>query len=331
MPASENDPCEVCGNPSGNRLVHAREMMFGHRDEFRYTECGHCGCLRLIDVPTDWSRYYPAEYYPATASESSSGLKSWLGRKRAEYSLRREGIVGKLLVWRYGEPRCQIFGGPKYYDWLRACRVDFTTKIADVGCGSAILLRRMRADGFTDLTGIDPFAPETVRSEPGLRIQRTDVFGVRERFGLIMLHHTFEHLGNPLGVLRHLHSLLEPGGHLLIRIPVASSHAYRHYGRDWAQLDAPRHLFLHTEKSMSRLAQDAGLELTSVVHDSTEFQFWASEQYRRDIPLKSPESYAVNRATALFSPATIEEFRQRAEELNARAEGDSACFYLRKS
>lgn len=322
--------CEACGHASSGRIVAAREMMFGLRDSFRYLECSRCGCLSLIDVPADLARYYPPEYFPGATYHAATGLKAWLARQRARYCLERRGLIGKLLVRLRGEPRCSIFGRPAYYGWFRRCQIGFSTRIADVGCGSALLLHRMHLDGFTHLTGIDPFAPASIPSAPGFRIIRDDVFAVSERFGLIMLHHTFEHLSEPLRVLRHLHALLEPGGHLLIRIPVASSHAYRHYGADWVQLDAPRHLFLHTEASIARLAADSGFAVAGVEHDSTDFQFWASEQYRKDIPLKSPQSHAVDPNGGLFSAETIAGYQAQAEELNRRGQGDSACFYLRR-
>src|SRR5690606_13809129 len=114
-----------------------------------------------------------------------------------------------------------------------------------------------------------------------------------------------------------------------IRVPVADSWAWRHYGTDWVQLDAPRHLFLHTRRSLDLLAADAGLVVERVADDSGAFQFWGSEQYRRDIPLRDPRSYAVNPRASDFTAAQIREFRRRAADLNARGEGDQASFYLR--
>ena len=63
---------------------------------------------------------------------------------------------------------------------------------------------------------------------------------------------------------------------IVIRIPIAGTHAWQTYGVDWVQLDAPRHLFLHTEDGMRSLAAGAGLQVTAVVHDSTAMQFWGS-------------------------------------------------------
>lgn len=81
---------------------------------------------------------------------------------------------------------------------------------------------------------------------------------------------------------------------------------------------------------MEILAGDAGLRLFDVAFDSTELQFYGSEQYRRDIPMRSERSYARNPDSGLFSREEIEAYRASAAALNTREEGDQACFYFRK-
>lgn len=95
-----------------------------------------------------------------------------------------------------------------------------------------------------------------------------------------MFHHSFEHISDPLEALETVRSLLAPNGRCLIRVPVVSW-ARNEYGANWVQIDAPRHFFLHTEKSMEILAEKVGLEITRVEYDSTEFQFWGSELSKR--------------------------------------------------
>ena len=115
-----------------------------------------------------------------------------------------------------------------------------------------------------------------------------------------------------------------------MRIPLVSSHAWEHYGVIWVQLDAPRHLYLHSRESFERLTRDAGLEPTEVVYDSDDFQFWGSEQYASGIPLKSERSHSTNPSRSIFSRAEIRTFRKKADELNRESRGDVASFYLRK-
>lgn len=54
--------CRICGNLENNRQFQVREMYFGFGEEFAYSECSACGCLQIVEIPTDMARYYPANY-----------------------------------------------------------------------------------------------------------------------------------------------------------------------------------------------------------------------------------------------------------------------------
>ena len=93
-------------------------------------------------------------------------------------------------------------------------------------------------------------------------------------------------------------------------------------GVDWVQLDAPRHIFLHTEKSMQILCDQAGLTLSGVIYDSWNLQFYGSELYKRNIPLRA------NKEKEVFSGQQMDEFTTESITLNKKKQGDQACFYL---
>ncbi len=61
---------------------------------------------------------------------------------------------------------------------------------------------------------------------------------------------------------------------------------------------------------------------------SSPMQFWASEQYARDIPLDSPQSYWVNPMGSPFDAGTIRKMRRATRQLNAAQDGDEALFML---
>lgn len=62
------------------------------------------------------------------------------------------------------------------------------------------------------------------------------------------------------------------------RLNGVDSHAWNHYREHWFQLDAPRHFYLHSLRSMQILCEKSDLRIDRVVYDSRESQFWASEQ-----------------------------------------------------
>lgn len=86
-------------------------------------------------------------------------------------------------------------------------------------------------------------------------------------YDFVMLHHSLEHMSDQFAAFGHLRRLLKPSGKLLVRIPLAGGLAWRRYGVDWVQLDAPRHLYLHTERSIRVLADQTGLKVERVIYD----------------------------------------------------------------
>jgi SAM-dependent methyltransferase len=295
-------------------------MMFGIRDEFDYFECAKCGCVQLCEIPANLSKYYPEDYYSySVPSNSTNPLTRHLKRKRAGFAMGYEkSALGRMLVRWFG------VGGT----WMRHVRPDMP--VLDVGCGVGTLLLALRDIGFRNLTGIDPYIEDDIHYE-GVNIYKRTLADTEGNYGFIMLHHSFEHMEDPKHVLGQVHRLLKPAHHVLIRIPVAASYAFRTYGRDWIQLDAPRHLFLHTEESIGILASQTGFEVTDIDYDSTSFQFWGSEQYQRDIPLRRDErSYDTIPHNSPFTKVQLRSFEAKAQTLNEEGQGDQACFYLRK-
>lgn len=313
--------CKLCGHVENNQGYDVREMMFGYRDLFRYFQCAQCEVLQLEDPPRDVSRYYPEHYYSYKPADSKNRIAAWLRKQRDGYALFGDGIFGKLLYT--GSPRTDLQS-------LRALPIRRDSRILDVGCGSGDLLYALCNLGFGKLLGVDPYLEQDLRYENGLRIQKRDIHEVEGPWDLIMLHHAFEHIADPVKTMNTISRLLAPKGHCVIRIPTVSSYAWTHYGVHWVQLDAPRHLFLHSVKSMQILAEQAGLEVWKRSYDSTAFQFWGSEQYLRDIALHDERSYLVNPRSSLFSRSDLSVYKKQANTLNASEQGDQAVFYLRK-
>jgi len=317
-PHFEDEPsaCLICHNKEGNQRFTAQEKMFAQGGDFSYLVCGSCKAMMLLSPPEDMAPFYPKGYYSFVPSASKETVKTKV----------QDMVVRGVIAYRTGQP--SILGAilgkwiPKFL-WMRKGMLKWDTPILDVGCGHGALLLYMQRAGFTDLTGADPYVAETINYETGVRIEKKELGELDRTFGFIMLNHTFEHLAEPAKVMRQLSLRLDPGGQALIRIPVGDSFAWKHYGTDWVQLDAPRHFFLHTLRSMELLVNKAGLILDHVQFDSTEFQFVGSEKYKRSLPLDAPADF--------LSKSEIRAFRKKASVLNKNKQGDTASFYLRKA
>jgi SAM-dependent methyltransferase len=314
--------CRVCGVEADHPQYEVPEMMYGTHELFPYFQCSECGCLQIVEVPSDMRRHYEGPYYSYRPVRRKNPIKRLAQGLRDRFAVSGNGFVGKLLHARSPAP---------LLDLLRPLRVTPDSAILDVGCGSAQLLYSLREIGFRNLLGADPFIEQDIEYDNGLSVRKLDINHVPGRCDLIMFHHSFEHVPDPLATLRAVFERLNAGGRCMLRVPTVSSFAWQHYGVHWVQLDAPRHFHLFSRRSIEALCEQTGFSLDAVVYDSGPFQFWGSEQYLKNVPLHDERSFARNPKASMFRPEEIADFTKRAHALNRAEQGDQAVFYLSKT
>jgi len=315
-----NHTCRICGNSSNNHVFLCREKMFGWGDEFTYFECANCGCLQISAVPGDLDRFYPAHYYSFHAQPiPQHGWRARLGAMRDCAMATGRGNAGRFIN-RFLPAWVEVVS-------MASVPAQRTMSILDVGCGRGAVLSILRRAGFDRLAGIDPYLPNDVEVLPGLFVRKLSIDQVQEKFDLMMLHHVFEHIWQGEEMLGHCRQRLTADGKILLRFPTAESDAWESYRENWVQLDAPRHLFLHTRSSFELLAKRADLKVEQWFCDSTAFQFWGSELYRRGVPLFDVNGKAANPRT-FFSKLEIRAFNDKSRAANIRQRGDQVVAIL---
>ena len=296
--------------------------MVGSRDDFSYFECSKCGCLQIAEIPQNMEKYYSSNYYSFQKITHRNFLKRLLVTKRDQYVLFKTGTIGKLLSKKYPNDVLEL---------ISKSNINIESRVLDVGCGSGGLLFLLKSLGMRNLVGVDPYVREEIK-EQNIRILKATIHVLpdEQKFDLVVFNHSFEHIPDQLATLSKACGMLSKSGVCLLRIPLKTDHIWNLYGIDWVQIDAPRHFFIHTMRSLRHLADKAELLIKDVVFDSTEFQFWGSEQYKKDIPLTAENSYAVSPRKSIFTPRQIAEFKKIAGDLNKTNRGDQAVFYLTK-
>jgi SAM-dependent methyltransferase len=303
--------CRLCGGAASSRYV-AREMMFGTRDEFEYAQCDRCGALQRSRTALALTPYYPASYYafapsgPGRIRAGARALRNWLALSPSSPV---RGVMQRIRP-------------PISTPWLRVMNPPKDARILDVGCGKGQLLRELAEAGYASLTGVDPFLPDVVETPASVRMHRSPLEAVSGEFDVIMFHHSLEHIEDQRSTMQAVGRLLSAGGWCLIRIPTVSSYAWEHYREHWFQIDAPRHLVLHSLESIRQLGESAGLDPDRVDFDSNELQILWSERYKRGI--------AMSDGAAPFSRAETRAARQLARRLNLERRGDQIAVYFRK-
>lgn len=309
--------CAICGNINNNELFSVKEMNFGYKTAFSYFECSSCGCLQLMDVPEDLSKYYPSNYY---SFKNDNFLKKFLKRKWIEYLIFKNSFIGKFVSTKFQKT---------FFDEISKLNLTKETHVLDVGSGSGDLIVALNGMGFKKAIGIDPFIENNKYTYILKKtIQQMDY---SEKFDLILFDHSFEHIPEQWNTLKLVLKLLSENGTCMIAIPLKNDYIWNLFGVNWVQIDAPRHLFLHTIKSFTILTEKCGLEIQDIIFDSNEFLFCGSEQYKNDISLMAENSYLINLKESIFSKEQVENFKLEAKKLNNDKLGDQAIFVIKKA
>ena len=322
---NKNSGCKICANEKGNKIHSFEENMFGTGEKFKYLECGHCGCVQLLDSPTDLSKYYPGEYanFNSVNYTEDGKIISLIRRIKSQLMLSR--YLWGFVRWITNS----IFSGD-FISKLAPANLTLNDRILDLGAGNGERILKLYKRGFKHVSGIDPFISSEIKYGKNVKVLKKDIFEIEGQWDLIMLNHSLEHMPNPKEILTRINQLVPPGKKVLIRIPVARSYSYEKYKQNWVALDPPRHFFLHTTQSIEILSEECGFKLEKVIHDSMEYQFVGSEQLEKGIKLRDERSYYMNKSKSIFTESDIKRFKRFAKKLNRSGKGDAACFYLIK-
>ena len=315
--------CIICHNTSNNQVIVLKELQLGLGEEFNYQLCGNCGSMQLLNPPADLSRYYPNEdYYSFSSGIKKLKKPGYLRTAKTNYLLYgKNKLTGSLLSIGYKLP--------EFYTWMLNSKAQLNDAILDVGCGSGMLLGKLYKMGFTNLTGIDPFINEE-HDYGEVKILKKEIDNMDGKFDLIMMHHALEHMADPLKAMKKAWSLLNKKKYLLVRIPIMGNYGWNTYKEFWAGLDAPRHLFIPSEKGMRMLAEEAGFELVKSEYDTVDYLIWCSEQYKNGMSLYAKGSHMLDRKNSSFTKNQIKEYKSILADANKKNYGDTAAFYLRK-
>lgn len=308
------DICKICGaNISASYIF--KEMMFGIRDEFEYHECSDCGCLQIADIPVYIEKYYPDYYY---------AYKQEIPKLKRQPLLKRVISTIRFKI-KYKRAKDELLS------YFLPIKTPPHHKILDIGCGRGGLICKLYNKGFRHVRGVDKFISKEKNYGFGVTVMKKDLTEIKNKsYDLLMMHHVLEHMDDPQTELKECFRILKNNRYLIVRIPV-KTFAWTKYKTNWVQLDAPRHFFIHTSKSMNLLADNSGFKIKEVIFDSGAFQFWGSELYKKDIPLYMPNTGDLYSIKEIFDDKTMKSYEERASKLNRSGEGDQAIFYLYKS
>lgn len=303
------------------------EMMYGHGGPFRYVHCRSCGSTYQPERLEDYGKYYPTSYYSFQYKEPenfSARLRQFKRKLRNAHYYFGAGLIGRLLAKARPRPVNHLSNHVNL-------RRDMA--ILEVGCGTGELLHEIAELGIRTVVGIDPFVPEDISYKNGAKVYKAGIQQFGERFGdqkfdLIMFNHSLEHSPTPFDDLRAVTKFLKKDGEILVRFPVSGSELSETYGKYWWSLDAPRHIYLFSARSVKLLAKKCGLTVKRAHFEGTIDDYLASEQHKAGIPLLAKNSYVVSKDFSAFSASEMENYEKLIARQNENGTAALAGFIL---
>jgi SAM-dependent methyltransferase len=235
----ESVSCIFCGNVGTIPYLIREDLNVFVPGEFILERCTQCGLVFQNPRPASSSLpdIYPDSYdqYLTTATFTSP-LTKW----DKTYGLRKQAnaVINHIQ----------------------------SGKILDVGCGPGNFLAYIQNLPGWEAVGIEPnkTASEYARSHLGLNIITSSLEDVNfpdNEFDVITLWNVIEHLSNPLESLIKLRRWIKPRGLLVFNTPNLDSLDARIFNRYWIGYELPRHFYVFSSSTITRLVERAGYDL----------------------------------------------------------------------
>jgi SAM-dependent methyltransferase len=216
---------------------------------FQIVECRRCRLIRLHPQPTpaELRDYYPRDYWFVPEASAADRLEQAYRR----FVMRDHLHFVERAIHESGE----------------------TGVVLDVGCGGGLFLQMLQQRLRTPVVGLD-FSLEAAH----LAWRRSGVPAVCATLSraplspnscsAITMFHVLEHLYDPASYLEAAHSLLKPGGRLIVQVPNAACWQFLVFSQRWNGIDVPRHLIDFRKSDLDALLDSCGFEVLRHKHFS---------------------------------------------------------------
>ncbi len=235
--------CLVCGSEHFADYLTVTDFMVSG-EEFNIVRCNDCGFIFTANPPDEreMGQYYLSEDYISHTDTKRNITEVvyhmvrhlMLGRKQTLISRLCHGNKGSLL---------DIGSGTGYF------AAYMKTKGWEVkGIEISERARNFSSSKF----GIDVLPPEKVKT-------------LNEKsFDCITLWHVIEHFNDPGFWLNEMSRILKDNGICILAMPNIDSSDSKWFGKNWAALDVPRHLWHFAPDTFNKLINRFGFKSTMI-------------------------------------------------------------------
>lgn len=203
-------------------------------------------------------------------------------------------------------------------------------KILDMGCGIGSWLYEMASEGYGNLYGCDPYIEKDIDYGDRVHIKKCEISEIDGdgTYDVVRMCDSFEHVVDPRLVLENARRLIKDDGSIGISLPVYPNIAFDMFQAHWYQLDAPRHIFIHSMKSLKYLADECDLSIKSIKYNSDPGQVVISYFYQHSVFYHRISQEMIRQ---YFPDAEMKKISDLTAEANEKQIGDHALIWFTKN
>lgn len=231
--------CPVCDSRKYTKVLTASDYLVSG-ESFEIMECNDCSLRFTSPIPdeNEMGQYYKSDKYISHVKRVTSlfDIVYKIVRKFTLHSKRK--IVERIAQEESGT-------------------------LLDIGCGTGDFLKVMKQSGW-EINGVDinDTARKIAEKNTGsVILNQTDFFESKQKYDVITLWHSLEHLYDLKKYLDKISVSLNANGVLIIAVPNYKSYDAEYYQQDWAAYDVPRHLYHFSVEAMVKLMEKFKFEL----------------------------------------------------------------------
>jgi 2-polyprenyl-3-methyl-5-hydroxy-6-metoxy-1,4-benzoquinol methylase len=232
MKININDTCNVCGSKKFREHAHGYDFEYQtSMNEFTLVTCEDCSHLYLRTVPdvSELDVIYPDHYQPYRFESDLNPVVRWF-RDRVQLA--------------------------KVADYKK--HIGAKASIIEIGAGSGILIESLQRFGpkTWKLTANEFDMKRLTRLEgKGIffKIGNFETIAFEEKYDVIIMNQLIEHLYDPDRILKRCHSILNPGGIVIIETPNYQSLDHQLFRkRYWGGYHIPRHFNIYNDQTLKK-------------------------------------------------------------------------------
>ena len=225
--------------------------------------CKNCDCSFTWPVPKNLESQYPANYSP------------WFDKKNSSGEKKVKTIIKNFL---YGVKEFDFTSNSLNY--FR--KNELKKKLLEIGPGSGKFLDLCNENNWVT-HGLDSSeSASSLISSKGHRSISWDSIREHGKMDAVVLHHVLEHFHDPTTKIRKLKSIMKDNGDLFIVVPNIDCFLFNWFREYYNQLDGGRHLVMSSKKTLKKLLEDNGFEISRIATFSKASNFYGSYLRKSD-------------------------------------------------